>query len=505
MSRQQPTADDLNAAVVPVLAGAQAGEQASARQRRRLINERTAPWLAWTLWVLIVVVTVLALLLFSANSPADIVMQLLFTPAFLSFPTVGALIASHRPDHPIGWMFLAVGLVMFGIFASQYSVYTLVTQPGSLPGGLLIGVIGSVANNIGFYLVFTFLLLLFPDGHLPSPRWRPVAWFTAGFLVLYSVAPLFKPGPIEIMPGVQNPLGVEELAGVLGLLEALQTPLIMLIMIAGVISVGTRYRYGSQDDREQLKWVFFSVAVLLFVFVSTTIAQELWGVFDNPEINAFPVALFAVAVAGFPVSVGMAILRYRLYDIDLIINRTLVYVPLTGILAGLYSGTVALFQKLFTGITGEKSDAAIVLTTLVLAAAFTPIKNTLQSLVDRRFKEAPDRTKRLKELSKQVQSVIDVIDAGQVSRRLLDEAVATFGARGGAVYLGTGAAAQLAHATEGWDGNAALTVPLEADGAALGRLDLGPRKDGTPYTDEDREALQAAAATVARAVALAGR
>jgi hypothetical protein len=502
MSRQQPTIDDMNLASAP--AATVAPEQTATR-RRRLINEETAPWLAWTLWMLIVVVTVLALLLFFANSPADIVTQLLFTPAFLSFPTVGALIVSHRPDHPIGWMFLAVGLVMFGIFASQYSVYTMVTQPGSLPGGLLIGVVGSVANNIGFYLVFTFLLLLFPDGHLPSPRWRPVAWFTAGFLVLFSVAPLFKPGPIEIMPGVQNPLGVEELAGVLGLLEALQTPLIMLILIAGVISVGTRYRYGSQDDREQLKWVFFSVAVLLFVFVSTTIAQELWGVFDNPEINAFPIALFAVAVAAFPASVGIAILRYRLYDIDLIINRTLVYVPLTGILAGLYSATVALFQKLFTGITGEKSDAAIVLTTLILAAAFTPIKNKLQALVDRRFKEAPERTKRLKELSKQVQSVIDVIDAGQVSRRLLDEAVATFGARGGAVYLGRDGAVQPAHATEGWDGNAALTVPLGSGGEQLGRLDLGPRRDGTPYADEDSEALEATAAVVGQAIRLAER
>ncbi|HET9495500.1 MAG TPA: hypothetical protein VFR15_14810, partial [Chloroflexia bacterium] len=418
MNRQQPAADDISAAVAPVLAGAQAGEQASARQRRRLINDRTAPWLAWTLWALSVVLSVLALLLYSVNSPADLVSQLLITPAFLSFPTVGALIVSNRPDHPIGWIFLAVGLICVGIFGEQYAVYSMMTYPGSLPGGLLVGAIGAVASGVGFYLPFTFLLLLFPDGHLPSPRWRPIAWFAAGFLVVYSIAPVLTPGPIEIMPSVQNPMGVEGLAGTLQVLQVLETPALLFILIAGVVSVGLRYRRGDRDEREQLKWVFFAASMLPLVFLTTTVAQELWGALDNPEINAFPIALVALSIAAVPVSVGIAILRYRLYDIDLIINRTLVYVPLTGILAGLYSGTVALFQKLFTGITGEKSDAAIVLTTLVLAAAFTPIKNTLQSLVDRRFKEAPDRTKRLKELSKQVQSVIDVIDAGQVSRRL---------------------------------------------------------------------------------------
>src|SRR5207248_2881004 len=115
------------------------------------------------------------------------------------------------------------------------------------------------------------------------------------------------------------------------------------------------------------------------------------------------------------VGIGVGILRHRLYDIDVIIRRTLIYVPLTGVVAGLYAGSVALLQKLFVAFTGEKSDAAIVITTLLLAATFTPIKNSLQALVDKRFKEAPDSMKKLKAFSQYVESVAEAVSIEQVS------------------------------------------------------------------------------------------
>ena len=513
MSQQQSTVEAAEPAKTLDMSGHQATQQTLAK-RKGFVNTQTAPWIAGILWVLIIALTALALLLQYVNGTTDVLIQLLFVPAFLSFPTIGALIVSRRPDHPIGWMFLAVGLTMFGIFSEQYAIYALVTQPGSLPGGLLVGAVGSVANNVGFYLAFTFLLLLFPDGKLPSRRWRPIAWFTAAFLIIYSVAPLFMPGPIDIIPTIQNPLGIEQLAGLIQVLSAVQTPLIILILVAGVTAVTIRFRRGSSDTREQLKWVLFAIALLLLVFIITGVAQELWGVFDNPDINVIPSALFALSIIAFPISVGIAILRYRLYDIDLIINRTLVYVPLTGILAGLYSATVALFQKLFTGITGETSDAAIVISTLILASLFTPLKNALQSLVDKRFKEAPHHTKELKAFGEQVRLMGQVIDldAQHVSRKLLDKAVSIFHAQGGAVYLGKDGRLELVHTTGAWNGredgegetsngaNDGMNVCLESDGEQLGFISLGAHENGRAYTKHDLEVLQQVADQVAQVI-----
>ena len=174
-------------------------------------------------------------------------------------------------------------------------------------------------------------------------------------------------------------------------------------------------------------------------------------------------------------------LRYRLYDIDVIINRTLVYVPLTAIVAGLYSASIALLQKLFVAATGEKSDAAIVITTLLLTTTFTPIKNLLQSAVDKRFKETRDATKKLKSFDRQVRLVGDVLDTRQITRRRLDETTTAFNAKSGAVYLMQDGALQLVQASEGWEGNVgnvALTVPLESEGEQVGLLQLGARRDG---------------------------
>ena len=177
--------------------------------------------------------------------------------------------------------------------------------------------------------------------------------------------------------------------------------------------------------------------------------------------------------------------------------------PLTGILAGVYAASIALFQKLFTAITGEKSDAAIVLTTLILAAIFTPIKNALQSFVDKRFKESADPTKELMALDKQVQSVVEVMDTGQITQRLLDKSVLAFDASGGAIYLWQDGELRLAHASEGWDSSAALNVPLESNGERLGVLQLGARRQiGREYTSQDRATLQQTADRVAQAISL---
>jgi hypothetical protein len=218
-------------------------------------------------------------------------------------------------------------------------------------------------------------------------------------------------------------------------------------------------------------------------------------------ISSTAIYLFALLA---PLTIGVSILRYRLWDIDLIINRTLVYVPLTGILAGLYAASIALLQKVFTTFTGDKSDAAIVMSTLFLAALFTPIKNGLQTAVDKRFKEMPDPTKKLKEFGQQVESVVEVLDCNLIGSKLLDEAIEAFGAQGGAVYLGQPGHFVLVHKSDAWNGQEKLVVPLRNDGMQLGLVVLGPRRNGRDYLLQDQETFQKVVDVVAEAVGLAG-
>ena len=216
--------------------------------------------------------------------------------------------------------------------------------------------------------------------------------------------------------------------------------------------------------------------------------------------------LLALSVAAFPIAAGIAILRYRLYDIDLLINRTLVYVPLTGILAGVYSASIALFQKLFVAITREQSDAAIVITTLILASSFTPIKNGLQGAVDKRFKEAPDPIKRLRAFGEQVRSFVQLSDAGQLRQRLLDEVVSAFDATGGAIYAADDRPPTTddhpIHTSGAWTGDADLSIPLALDGKQSGSLSLGPRRNGMEYTVSDVQTLQETVDVVGQAISV---
>jgi hypothetical protein len=204
------------------------------------------------------------------------------------------------------------------------------------------------------------------------------------------------------------------------------------------------------------------------------------------------------------VAVAVAVVRDGLYDIEWLINRTLVYVPLTAILAGLYAAAISLFQRLFLALTGTQSDASVVLSTLVLAGAFTPLKNALQGAVDARFKNAPDPTARLRALGEQVQADYSVVDPRRLAGRLLDEAAEALRAQGGAVYLHCGGRTVLVRAvgaSRSSGGTMGVSEVLEGGGARLGLLQLGPRVDGHAYAPRERAALREATAAVAEAIA----
>ena len=241
-------------------------EGASGQGRRSGgISRRAASWLAWLLWVLTVALAVLGLLLQNANDSYRLLEQLSYMLPFLAFVTVGALVASRRPENSIGWIFCAVGLLnVLWAFALAYAIYTLLTRPGTLPGGEVMAWLATGwIPTLGWGLMATFVPLLFPTGRLPSPRWRPIAWLTAAVLALAIIVLAFAPGPVaEETPSITNPVGMESAAGVLGLLESVVMPLLLAAMVASVMSVVFRFHRSEGEERQQLKWFAYSAALL---------------------------------------------------------------------------------------------------------------------------------------------------------------------------------------------------------------------------------------------------
>jgi hypothetical protein len=216
----------------------------------------------------------------------------------------------------------------------------------------------------------------------------------------------------------------------------------------------------------------------------------------------FDPLIYMPSLVIFPLGVAIAIFRYRLLEVDAIVNRTIVWGTLTAILAGVMSVTVTLLQKVFITMTGEKSDIAVVLTSLILVSAFTPVKSRLQTFVDRHFKEVPDTTRPLRSYGDEVRAYIQMKDAEQIVLRLLDEAAASLDAQSGAVNFQANGRVRTVCTYGDWRGDAVLAAPLEFEGQRYGLLLLGPRRDGEPYTAAEFDALQQVANTVAHALHL---
>ena len=235
---------------------------------------------------------------------------------------------------------------------------------------------------IAWPLMF-FSLLLFPTGRLPSPRWRPVAWAAAVTFILTAVLSALEPGRL-LYVAAPNPTGIEQAGGIIELSLNIVIVIFLGIVLAIAASVIGRYRRARGEEREQLKWLAYSAFFLITLGVLGVLNTMVVG---NRVID-FAVGILATfAVAAIPVSVGIAILRYRLYDIDVIINRTLVYGSLTGALALVYFGGVTVTQALFRNITGQEQlpQLVVVVSTLLIAALFTPLRRRIQSFIDRRF------------------------------------------------------------------------------------------------------------------------
>jgi hypothetical protein len=250
-------------------------------------------------------------------------------------PTIGAVIVARQPRNRIGWLCCAVGFLVGQAFAW----YALVHRPGRLPGGPAMGWLGNWPWFIALVLILVFLLLLFPDGRLVSRRWRPVAWMTVAWLVLVWVGAAFAPGPLDGtgIETVPNPVGVEGAEAAFELLDAVVTPGFGLLILLAVASMVVRFRRAWGVERQQLKWFTYAalLSTLLFlVFTLTGLDAR------SPSVLAYVIA--AVWLTGIPLAIGVALLRYHLFDIDRLINHTLVYGLLTALLGAVYAGAVLL-------------------------------------------------------------------------------------------------------------------------------------------------------------------
>jgi hypothetical protein len=311
----------------------------------------------------------------------------LFVVAMLSFAAVGVLIAVRLPKNAIGWLLLAIGFSWGLVVATDgYLIRATELSPGSLPNPSLVAAISGSLWVLPIGLMGNYLILLFPDGHLPSARWRPLAWISAGALVVSTISILFSPGSLADvgLPGETNPLGVESLEAVL---EALQVAIVLIpitIVVSAVALIG-RYRRSRAEERVQLKWLTAAGATVACLYL-VAMAGSLTYAFDSGPDPLWGQVLDQVALVSFgliPVAIGAAILKHHLYDIDLIINRTLVYGGLTALLATMYFGIVVLLQGIIPA--ASESDLTIAGSTLAVAALFRPLRARLQGFIDRRF------------------------------------------------------------------------------------------------------------------------
>jgi len=301
----------------------------------------------------------------------------------LAFPTVGAIVAARRPQNPIGWIFCAVGLSLIGgIAAAEYVLRARMVNP-SLPAPDVVAWMGSWTWLIGLGLAGTLMLLLFPDGRAPTPRWRIVGWLAAITIGVTLVGFALRPGPIDGDPDIVNPFGVSGPIGEIARLvtEVFAWPLAALV-VASFAAFVARFVRARGDERQQLKWVAYATFIAIFGFGLMMVVALTGGAADEGFSWIWYVMLLGLGL--IPVTAGIAILRYRLYDIDLIIRRTLTYGALSATLVAVYIGLVIAIQGVLSGFTGGNS-LAVATSTLAVAALFQPVRRRIQSAVDRRF------------------------------------------------------------------------------------------------------------------------
>lgn len=387
-----------------------------------------------------------------------------FLVAFF-YISVAVLLFRARSDDPVA-LFSSIGLMLFGVFFYEYIDSVRVLGPG----------MDAALNILPFVSLVWFVQLfyLFPDGRFVPrwTRWASLSWILAPFVLT----------PILMAdPEIWGPL--------------IQFTVIICLLFTCIVAPIYRYRQVSTPiERQQTKWVLFGLLQLVGLSILFgDILPFFWPVLNLngtlPEmVNTF---LQAASMSLMPITMAMAVLRYRLWEIDRILNRTMVYIPLTSILTVIYSTSISFSQRLFSTVAGETSPAVAIFTTILLTTTFTPIKNGLQALVDRSFKEPLDPLKELKALEQRIFNVVDLLDQPAMARRIGEQIMSSYDLEGVAIYLRTGEQMRLVYVSPRWSVRQAVErLPLEWQGQVLGHLVLGARHGDEDVTPEEYAALQ---------------
>lgn len=416
-----------------------------------------------------------------AGDLANLPFYLLFFLLPANLGAVGTVLTIRRPRNRIGWMLLVSGTLAALTFGGG-QLGNAALGAGEPIGPLVVAGLwlASWAFIPAIGLLVVFLPLVYPDGELLSRRWRPVVAIGIVGVAAGAVGPAVMAGPMG--PGAPaNPFGLSDpLLSVVETISSASNVVAPPVFLLALASLLIRFRRSVGIERQQIKWLLFVTAIGTIAF-----ATSILGIGPISDI-AWVVGL--VTVAALPVAIGLAILRYGLYEIDRIVNRALVYGTVTAILAGVFAAATALSQRLFISVAGQSSDVAIVLTTLVVVAVYAPVRKRVEAVVDRYFKYDQRAYGRYLD---ELRHLLDLIEPHRAARRLAHEALANTAATGVAVTRRDGSV----EATAGhWPAEPSIAVPIDVAGSPFGAVLVGPRRDGNaPPSIRLRELGEAAA------------
>lgn len=335
---------------------------------------RMTGWRAVAVW-LVAASGIVAIVVSQVANPADLIVALIIGEVVVSFGVVGAVVVTHLPDNRVGWLLWGSGAVLgWATAGTAYATHSAASCGGCLPATVPIAVLTNMAFGPVVGVVGIFVPLLFPNGRLPSPRWRPVAWFGIAATAMFTISIAVTPGPMS--GGIENPIGIDAPGAQNGAIQIVSLAGLCAAIVLALASVVWRFRHSGAIERQQLRWFEYAGVLMLAGLV-----VGLAGPFE---------AAWVVMFAGLglmPLATGVAILRYRLYDLDRLVSRTIAYAVVTGGLILLYLainlGLTTAFSSLASGNT-----VVVAASTMVVAVLFTPLRRRVQRLVDRRFDRA---------------------------------------------------------------------------------------------------------------------
>jgi signal transduction histidine kinase len=442
---------------------------------------RVAAPLAWSLCALTLAAVAGAFWLAALNS---------YDPRLVTYALgsalggpVGALVASRKPENVVGWLAIAGSLSWALLeFTRQYAIYGLLTEPGSLPFARAVAWPPNWLASVGLMLVFCFVPLYFPDGRLPSRRWRAVVVFDVFVCALLCLYLAFAPVDLEI-PGVPNPLGIEGLRPLVGAFGVIAPVLWLGTCTISVASQVPRFRRSRGVERQQVKWFAYAAAIAVFFAAVVTVSDKVLGPYAVLN-EAFSAVLLPFVFGGLWLAIAVAILRYRLYDIDLVINRTLVYAALTLCVVGVYVLVVGYLGNLFRV---EDNLLVSLFATGIVAVIFAPLRDRLQRAANRLMYGERDEPYAV--LSRLGQRLEGTLAPGAVLPVVVETVAGALKAPHAAISLKLGDRFETA-AEHGTPEGSPLVLPLVYHNETVGRLEVSPRAKGEPYATADRRLLE---------------